>query len=71
MFEVQEIEVTPCNQSEGKLHISLLFEEETHNKENECEITMGKLFALVRGRNAQQLHQVKDLHQLKQLKFSC
>lgn len=53
MFEVQEIEVTPCNQSEGKLLISLLFEEETHRKENKCETTMGKLFALVRGRNAQ------------------
>ena len=41
MFEVQEIEVTPCNQSQGKLHISFLFEEETHRK-HKCETRLGK-----------------------------
>lgn len=30
MFEVQEIELTLCNQSQGKLHISHLFEGKTH-----------------------------------------
>lgn len=43
MFEVQEIEVIPCNQSEGKLYISLLFEDETHK--TKFETTIGKLFS--------------------------
>ena len=42
MFEVQEIEVTPCNQSEGKLRISLSFEEET--RKNKFKTTIVKLF---------------------------
>lgn len=41
MFEVQEIEVTPCNQSEGKLLISLLFEEETHKKKTNVKQQWG------------------------------
>ena len=47
MFEVQEIEVTPCNQSQGKLYISLLFEEETHRKHNSETRLAGNLLWLL------------------------
>ena len=42
MFEVQDIEVMSCNQSKGKLYISLLFEDETHK--TKFETTMEKIF---------------------------
>ena len=51
MFEVQEIEVTPCNQSEGKLHISLSFEDLRNTHKTNLKQQWGNYLVVSRGRS--------------------
>lgn len=60
MFEVQEIELTLCNQSQGKLHISHLFEGKTHTVKQdwrnnslwlEAKLGLGSIYNWRRKRN--------------------